>query len=180
LLPYSTCGIEGLLRKACQPIAVRPQGLVTLSTLCSLRRLAGFVSHRQRSWDSPFEAFSSRKASGGFPPEGPTYRFGRRSRMPEGIPMRADNPRFLGFAPFESPWRSNPCLAGQSLDAPLGFTLPRHAGKCLVQDFARTPLTCLAYVNSAYAACTTESRSALAWFHRVVNGKPQRTAEQPS
>jgi hypothetical protein len=34
----------------------RPQGLATLSTTYSLRGPAGFVSHRRRSWASPFEA----------------------------------------------------------------------------------------------------------------------------
>jgi hypothetical protein len=37
-------------------------------TVSSLRSRAGFVSHRQRSWDSPFGAFSSRKVSGLLPP----------------------------------------------------------------------------------------------------------------
>jgi hypothetical protein len=34
----------------------RPQGLATLSTVFSLGALVGFVSRRQRSWVSPFEA----------------------------------------------------------------------------------------------------------------------------
>jgi hypothetical protein len=45
----------------------RLQGLVTLLTVYALRALAGFVSHRRRSWDSPFGAFSSRKVSAAFP-----------------------------------------------------------------------------------------------------------------
>jgi len=110
---------------------VRPQGLATLSTLCSLRRLAGYVSHRQRSWDSPFEAFSSRKASGGFPPEEPTYRFCRSRKSARRQSGQASDPQFLGRAPFASPWRSSPCLAGQSLDAPLGFALSGPADRSL-------------------------------------------------
>jgi hypothetical protein len=56
------------LPQACQPATFRLQGLATLLTAYSLRSRAGFVSHRQRSWDSPFGAFSSRKVSGALPP----------------------------------------------------------------------------------------------------------------
>jgi hypothetical protein len=49
------------------PATFRPQGLVTLSAAYALRARAGFVSHRQRSWDSPFGAFSSRKVPAAFP-----------------------------------------------------------------------------------------------------------------
>jgi len=38
-------------------------------TAYSLRSRAGLVSCRQRSWDSPFGAFSSRKVFGALPPE---------------------------------------------------------------------------------------------------------------
>jgi hypothetical protein len=47
---------------------VRPQGLVTLSTAYAPHCLAGFVSHRQRSWDSLFGAFPSREVNQAFPP----------------------------------------------------------------------------------------------------------------
>jgi hypothetical protein len=49
------------------PVTVRLQGLVTLWAVYALRGRAGFVSHRRRSWDSPFGAFSSRKVSDPFP-----------------------------------------------------------------------------------------------------------------
>jgi hypothetical protein len=49
------------------PATVRLQGLVTLWAVYALRARAGFVSHRRRSWDSPFGAFSSRKVSRSFP-----------------------------------------------------------------------------------------------------------------
>jgi hypothetical protein len=54
-------------RGLCLPATFRPQGLVTLSAAYALRARAGFVSHRQRSWDSPFGAFSSRKVPAAFP-----------------------------------------------------------------------------------------------------------------
>jgi hypothetical protein len=40
--------------------------LVTLLAVYSLRSRAGFVSHRPRSWDLPFGAFSSQKVTGRF------------------------------------------------------------------------------------------------------------------
>jgi hypothetical protein len=111
-------------RGLCLPAVFRPQGLVTLSTVSSLRTLAGFVSRRQRSWDSPFGAFPSQKASARFRTHGPTYRFTARLRRREAAtqPVR---PRFLGFDPPKSPWRSAALLARRPLDAPLGFAPSR-------------------------------------------------------
>jgi hypothetical protein len=54
-------------RGFCPPATVRLQGLATLLTASALRSLAGFISHRQRSWDSPFGGFPSRKVSRAFP-----------------------------------------------------------------------------------------------------------------
>jgi hypothetical protein len=68
----STC------HELCLLVTFRPQGLVTLSTVYSLRIRAGFVSHRQRSWDLPFGAFSSQEVFRRFHPKGPTYRSTKR------------------------------------------------------------------------------------------------------
>jgi hypothetical protein len=57
------------------PATFRLQGLVTLLAAYALRALAGSVSTRQRSWDSPFGAFSPRKVRRRRRPSGPTYRF---------------------------------------------------------------------------------------------------------
>jgi hypothetical protein len=68
-LPSAHQGSEVHLPRALpQPATFRPQGLATLSTAYSLRARAGFVSHRRRSWDSPYGAFPSRKVSGTLPP----------------------------------------------------------------------------------------------------------------
>jgi len=87
-----------------QPVTFRPQGLATLSAAYSLRARAGFLSRRQRSWDSPFGASSSRKVSGTFP-----RRTDPRTVCPAVVPDaealgRPGEPRFPGFDPFESPW----------------------------------------------------------------------------
>jgi hypothetical protein len=66
-IPYSTSGFGGLLNASLPFLATfRLQGLATLLTAYSLRARAGFLSHRQRSWDSPFGAFPSRKVTAAF------------------------------------------------------------------------------------------------------------------
>jgi hypothetical protein len=113
----STC------RGLCLPATFRLQGLATLLTASSLRFRAGFVSHRQRSWDSPFGAFPSRKVFGALPPRKHPHTVSP-AVAPAGDPTgRPGRPRFLGFGPFESPWHPDVCLARRLLDAPLGFTL---------------------------------------------------------
>jgi len=110
-------------------------------TAYSLRTRAGFVSHRQRSWDLPFGAFSSRMVSRALPPRSPHLPF-RLSVLPSRKRWAGpDRLRFLGFHPFESPWRPGKGLVCQPLDAPLGFTLPGSTFGSLVQAFTRTPLT---------------------------------------
>jgi len=128
-------------RGLCLPATFRLQGLATLLTAYSLRTRAGFVSHRQRSWDSPFGAFSSR--------EGFRCVSARRHPLtvsPTVIPSaeargRHGRPRFLGFYPSGNPWRPSVCLAHRALDAPLGFALLGPQEEHLGRDFARPPLT---------------------------------------
>jgi hypothetical protein len=68
LLPFSTPRIGGPPDAGQSlPAAFRLQGLATLLTAYSLRAPAGFISHRRRSWDSPFGAFPFRKVSAAFP-----------------------------------------------------------------------------------------------------------------
>jgi hypothetical protein len=111
----------------CLPATFRLQGLATLLTVFSPQSRAGSVSHRQRSWDSPFGAFSFRKVSIPFP-GGRTHLPFRLSVYPHRSGGRLGRPRFLGFAPSESPWRPGMVLTRGPLDAPLGFAplgLPR-------------------------------------------------------
>jgi hypothetical protein len=104
--PYSTSGIGGPLSRALpQPATFRLQGLVTLLTAYSLRARAGSISHRQRSWDSPFGAFSSRKVSAAFA-NGRTHIPFNPSVLPPPKRWAGPNgPRLLGFDPSESPSR---------------------------------------------------------------------------
>jgi len=103
----------------------RLQGLVTLLTVSSLRARAGFISRRQRSWDSPFGAFSSGKVSGPFPPGWTHVPFLLPLYLPHEAAGRPGRPRLLGFDPSESPLQPCPRLADRLLDAPLGFSPSR-------------------------------------------------------
>jgi hypothetical protein len=72
-LPTAHGRIRGPLFASSEPLAqFRLQGLATLLTAFSLESRAGFVSHRRRSWDSPFGGFTSREESKPFGWEEPT------------------------------------------------------------------------------------------------------------
>jgi hypothetical protein len=98
----------------------RLQGLVTLLTVCSLESRAGFFSHRQRSWDSPFGGFLSHKVSAAFRP-GRTHLplaqryFRRRSVRP------ARRASVSGSTPCESTLRPCRVLSRRPPAPPLGF-----------------------------------------------------------
>jgi hypothetical protein len=87
------------------PATFRLQGLTTLLAAYSFRARAGFLSHRRRSWDSPFGAFASRKVSASFR--------GRRTHVlffPPVLPSpkalgRPSGPQLLGFYPSGNPWQ---------------------------------------------------------------------------
>jgi hypothetical protein len=120
-------------RERCLPATLRLQGLATLLTVYSLRCRAGFVSHRQRSWDLPFGAFSSGKVTGRFRLGRTHIPFTRRYTLAPRCRGRLDKPRFLGFDPSESPWRSDVCLIRRPLVAPLGLTLPGYLAEALTR-----------------------------------------------
>ena len=126
-LPTALGGIRGpLIAGQSLPATFRLQGLVTLLTAFSLESRAGFVSHRQRSWDSPFEGFPFREISTAFsagrdPHGGLAERLFRRTRRQTGPTSPAfwvlvsrkclANARvfkpapagaFLGFRPFRA------------------------------------------------------------------------------
>jgi hypothetical protein len=127
------------------PAMFRLQGLITLLTAYALRSLAGFISHRQRSWDSPFGASSSEKVFQTFPP-GRTHIPFRTACIPcAEAPGRLGRLRFLGFDPFRSPWRPCVGLVRRPLAAPLGFALLGFLHESLDRVFARSPLTRFTY-----------------------------------
>jgi hypothetical protein len=143
------------------PTTFRLQGLVTLVTAYSLRHRAGFVSHRQRSWDSPFGAFSSRKVTSRFRLGRTHVPFTDRYTLAPRCRGRLDRLRFLGFDPSESPWRSDVCLVRQSLVAPLSFALPGSFTEALI-GISPDLLSRASRRNLRPAEGTTESQSASA------------------
>jgi hypothetical protein len=67
-VPFSTYRIwRSTHHGRSKPATVRVQGLATLVAVFARRIRAGFVSRRQRSWDSPFGAFSSKRGADAFP-----------------------------------------------------------------------------------------------------------------
>jgi len=105
--PFSTCKARRSTVRGRRhaPATVRPQGLVTLSAVYALRARAGLVSSRQRSWDSPCGAFSSRKVPAAFPPGCTHLPFLPSVIPPHEAEGRPNEPRLLGFDPSGSPWR---------------------------------------------------------------------------
>jgi hypothetical protein len=151
------------LRALPQPATFRPQGLATLSATYSLRARAGSVSHRRRSWDSPFGASSSRKVPGAFPRRahphtvfpvvvpgaearaGPTSRGFRAltlSRVP-GDRTGVNSPTAgcsLGFCPSRACWRTpGPGFRPDSSRA-LCSRPPRNGRSPAPRSLARSPL----------------------------------------
>jgi hypothetical protein len=117
------------LSRVCPPATFRLQGLVTLLAACSLRGLAGFVSHRQRSWDSPFGGFASHKVSD-LLPAGTTHIPSGPSGIPAAeAPGRPERPRFLGLFPCREPLATtrgfSPLAAGSSLGFRPSRVFPR-------------------------------------------------------
>jgi hypothetical protein len=141
LAPFSTSGIGGPLATGFpHPARFRPQGLITLSAAYSLRARAGFVSHRRRSWDSPFGAFSSHKVSRRFRPKGPTYRFARRSSCHQSS-RPARRAAVSGLCPLRESLATGRGISTPIAGCSLGLHPSRVLRNSLDRDFARSPLT---------------------------------------
>jgi len=111
-------------RGFCLPAMFRPQGLATLSTVYSPESRAGCISHRQRSWDFPFGAYSSCKVSEAFPLGSTHLPF-----LPTLFPSteaesRPVGPRFLGFSPCQESSDVQRGLKALPAGCSLGFFPP--------------------------------------------------------
>jgi hypothetical protein len=165
--PRSTC------REPSQPAAFRLQGLGTLLTVFSLAFRAGFVSHRQRSWDSPFGGFLSREVFAAFRLEGTHIPFSPAVFPP---PKRQTGPTGLGF------WvhASRGCLATARgikptvTGASLGFCPSRACLRKPWSRLLRTPSRVLGLPSRLLtgSARTSEFRSAFASPHPTDTGVP--------
>jgi hypothetical protein len=92
-------------------------------------------------------------------PDEPTYRFACRFAHRRATD-RPGKPRFLGFNPRESPWRSNAGLGRQPLAAPLGFSPSRAPQQKPCRTPARTPLTRLPPAPADATGDASECQSA--------------------
>jgi len=129
LLPTAHKGSKVHFTRACRPATFRLQGLVTLVTAFSLRSRAGFVSHRQRSWDSPFGGPPPGRYPARFRPEAPTYRSPwQYSRRRSAGPARQGP--VSGLCPFREflavERGFSPSATGASLGFPSSRALPRR------------------------------------------------------
>jgi hypothetical protein len=109
--PFSTLKVQGCSpARVLQPAPFRPQGLATLSTGFTRCARVGFISPRQRSWDSPFGACSRQRYPPCFHGDGPTYRCSRRFFRPQRSPKLASR----GSGPARRAAVSGLCSAGKS------------------------------------------------------------------
>jgi len=99
---HSACRVH--YERALPAHRFRLQGLVTLLTVSSSTDLASHISDQQHSWASPFEAFSSRRASRHSCRADP-HAVSFFPRHPSEGRCREKSRRLLGFAPAASPLR---------------------------------------------------------------------------
>lgn len=158
-------------RELCLPATFRLQGLTTLLTVSSLRSRAGSISTRQRSWDSPFGAFSSQKVRRRSRPSAPTYRFADGCSHTAEAEWPAPQAAVPGLSPFRESLAPGRVFSAPDAGCSPGFPLRGHAGDSLDRDFARSPLTRFTRQNhrprgtAVPPAGATEYRSAAAWPH---------------
>lgn len=160
-VPFSTCKNRRsfcVQRASHRSPRFRLQGLVTLLTVLSRRIRAGFVSYRQRSWDSPFGAFPSRTVLGAFPPE--------RTHVPILHPVhnaaRGDEagPDDRGFWALAR--AGVPCgcsvISATTAGCSLGLFPFQGIRAAKFAERPRLPLSSLPPFSKAGRGCATESR----------------------
>jgi hypothetical protein len=121
----------------------RLQGLITLLTVYSLESRAGFVSHRQHSWDSPFGGFLSHEVSEAFQPGRTHLPLARRFFCRKSV-RPARRPPVSGFAPRRIALQPCGVLNRRSPAPPLGFAPAGFAR----EDLGRTSPTLLSHAWS--------------------------------
>jgi hypothetical protein len=165
-LPTAHARIRGPLAASSEPLArFRLQGLTTLMTAYSLESRAGFVSHRRRSWDSPFGGFTSQEESKPFGWEQPTCCWLAGNPEPKRQTVR--HAPASGFMPPGSALRPYGFLSRQPPAPPLGFAPLGSACEDLDGDFSHVSSHTLHgfWRLLAESAGASEYRSALDSLH---------------
>jgi len=123
-----------------RPATFRLQGLATLLTAYSLESRAGFVSHRQRSWDSPFGGFPFQKGASVFRPGTNPHTVSPAVFPP---PKRQTGPRGLGYwvHTFRKYLATERWFKPTAAGASHGVHPCRAYHESLSLDFSRPPLT---------------------------------------
>jgi hypothetical protein len=129
LLPTAHEGSKVHLTRVYRPATFRLQGLITLLAAFSLRSRAGSLSHRQRSWDSPFGGPPPERYPVCYHPETPTYRSPwQYSRRRSAGPARQGP--VSGLCPFRkflaTEWGFSPSTTGASLGVRSSRALSRR------------------------------------------------------
>jgi hypothetical protein len=161
-----------LARAVPLPATFRLQGLVTLWAAYALRAPAGFLSHRRRSWDLPFGAFSFRKVSAAFP-RGRTHVPFHPPVFPP--PKRWAGPTGCGFWALTLPGvpGDRNMISVPATGCSLGFRPLRAFRKRPCLRFRSSSSHALRGINlSTDAAGAPEYRSASTWF------RPERPASR--
>jgi len=109
------------LRGLSLPATFRLQGLATLLTAYSLESRAGFLSHRRRSWDSPFGGFPFQEVSPAFSTGTSPRTVGLSGFSAAEASDRPDKTAVSGFIPPGSALRPFGGLDRQSPAPPMGF-----------------------------------------------------------
>jgi hypothetical protein len=143
LLPSAHQESEVHFREPSQLATFRLQGLVALLTVSSLEFRASFVSHRQRSWDSPFGGILSREVFETFQPERTHLPLTRRLFRRRSV-RSVRRASVTGFAPPGIALRPHGVLSRGPQAPPLGFAPCRVFTRRPWSDFTDTPLACLA------------------------------------
>jgi len=163
-VPFSTSKIRRSTHHGrSKPATVRVQGLATLCAAFARRIRAGFFSRRQRSWDSPFGAFSFDTVIGAFPPDRTHLPFRAVGKHPARSGGPARRAAASGVCPAPESLATGECLARRPPVAPLGFSLSGFARHRLDRVFARPPLERFAdaILCRTASAGVSESRSAM-------------------
>jgi len=131
-LPSALQEFEVHFREPSQLATFRLQGLITLLAFYSLESRAGFVSHRQHSWDSPFGGILSREVSEAFQSGRTHLPLARRFFRCRSFGS-ARRTSVSGFAPLGTALRPHGVLGRRSPAPPLGFAPAGFSCKDLVR-----------------------------------------------
>jgi hypothetical protein len=162
-----------------QPATFRLQGLATLLAAYSRRARAGSFSHRQRSWDSPFGAFPSRKVSATFP-GGSTHLPFLPPLFP--LPRQRAGPTSRGFwAPTLSRVPGGPAgVNSPATGCSLGFRPLRVSQRKPCPGFRPSSTHTLSRAGRETSpAGAPESRSTSTWFRPPRPANRATRTEQP-